>query len=233
MTVDAARSVWCAGEDQAKTPVDRRSPRRRRGACLETALIAKIAPLQATLHVLSAPFEPSFSSTTQGNCADTQSVLKGASQLLLSPLSGSAWAVRSSVLFGYDSHTSLVFTADQGRTWQPRANPCSLKTTGSPSAVDFATSTLGCVICTWEPAGGLQTKALYETTDGRLLLGTPSRRVPGVSPNGIWAAERGQSLLPGVRTSPANTAGWPWLALDGDRDASVHQRRWRKVASDR
>jgi hypothetical protein len=149
----------------------------------------------------------------------------------ISPLSArSAWAVRSSVLSGYDSRSSLVFTADQGRIWQARANPCSLKTTGSPSVVDFATSTRGWVICTWAPAGGLQTKALYETTNGGSSWELRADACPASVPMGSGLHSVGnlscQGYAPALRILP-DGHGWLWTAtgtLQYTSDAGARRR---------
>jgi photosystem II stability/assembly factor-like uncharacterized protein len=148
----------------------------------------------------------------------------------LSPISAeSAWAVRVGSNGPFDD--SFVFTSNQGRTWQARADPCSLEKMGHPEAISFATPTLGWAACMWDMAGQMSAKALFETMNA----GSTWKLQAETCPTGVSHGNEPGALLcagysPGLRMLP-DGYGWLWSETGTLQSTSDGGRQWRAIGT--
>jgi len=134
----------------------------------------------------------------------------------------------------------LMKTVDAGRTWRRVGSPCAKGWGGSAwaAAISFVSPRRGWLLCTGQPAGGNQSKALYATSDGgrrwkrllnahfergRIKLGglQNSAYAHGISFDrsghgllwgsrgySLWTADGGHHWHPVSATSPEVKEGW-------------------------
>ena len=125
---------------------------------------------------------------------------------------------------GTEKMGPLLRTLDGGRTWQRLGGPCLGELGGTLS---FATPRRGWVLCTSQPGGGMQPKAIFETGNGgrtwRLVAEarwTGSRSRGGLStggyPYGISFSANGEGLLWQARGDTFSTrdGGRHWQPLE-------------------
>ena len=148
----------------------------------------------------------------------------------VSPISAnSAWAVRvgSNGPFG----NSFVFTSNQGRAWQVRADPCSLEKMGHPEAISFATPTLGWAACMWDMAGQMSAKAFFETTNGGSSWDLRAETCPtGISHGNEPGALLCAGYSPALRMLP-DGYGWLWSETGTLQSTSDGGRQWRAIGT--
>jgi photosystem II stability/assembly factor-like uncharacterized protein len=130
---------------------------------------------------------------------------------------------------GIAAGATLVHSADAGRTWQQRGNPCSRMGGVGPSSVDFAGLVRGWLVCTGAPATDMQPKALLSTGNGGVTwqlqadtCGPFARIVGTLSCVGDGPTT---SLLP-------DGHGWMWMSRGSLTATSNGGQTWSQIAAD-
>lgn len=148
----------------------------------------------------------------------------------VAPISATtAWAVAETAGTASPTGTILVHTADAGRTWQTKPNPCESTFGLGLWAVGFDGATAGWAICTGEPATDMQPKALLRTLNGGTnWVLEAAACIPGGQVEGPGAMSC-VGYLPGAALL-ADGHGWLWLGRYGLQATSDGGRSWSKAA---